>query len=322
MKRIWLSIGVVIVTAGCAHSPPKKSAVTEVQAQRVEPTKPVQLVEVPQLLPLPGQLKPFPDIRFDPIEPADPMKRVESANALARIEPTKSNFINANQVWPYNPDALYQVYCSPERVTDIALEVGEELTSVSAGDTVRWVIGDTSSGGKAGQRVHILVKPIRAALHTNLLINTDRRTYHLELTSTATTWMAAVSWQYPLDQFANLKAAQRAADKMTPVADGVNLEQLNFDYEVTGPHAPWRPIRAFDDGEKVYIQFPASIAQTEMPPLFIVGPNAQSELVNYRVRSPYYIVDRLFEAAELRLGGRKEVRVRIEHRASKAGRSS
>ncbi|PWT88013.1 MAG: P-type conjugative transfer protein TrbG, partial [Proteobacteria bacterium] len=55
------------------------------------------------------------------------------------------------------------------------------------------------------------------------------------------------------------------------------------------------------------------IGQGEMPPLFIVGPAGKtSELVNYRVRNRHMIVDRLFAAAELRLGDRgSEHRVRI-----------
>jgi type IV secretion system protein VirB9 len=80
---------------------------------------------------------------------------------------------------------------------------------------------------------------------------------------------------------------------------------------VTGDNPSWRPERAFDDGRSVYIQFPAGIAQGEMPPLFVVGPKGESQLVNYRVRAPYYIVDRLFGAAELRLGGEKAQVVRI-----------
>ena len=74
----------------------------------------------------------------------------------------------------------------------------------------------------------------------------------------------------------------------------------------------WRPLRAFDDGKKVYIEFPSGIAQGEMPPLFVIGPAGGSELVNYRVNRNYYIVDRLFAAAELRLGDKdSERRVRI-----------
>jgi type IV secretion system protein VirB9 len=65
------------------------------------------------------------------------------------------------------------------------------------------------------------------------------------------------------------------------------------------------------------LQFPANIAQGDLPPLFIVGPHHTSELVNYRVRSPYYIIDRLFAAAELRLGTHPQQRVRIERADAK-----
>ena len=75
---------------------------------------------------------------------------------------------------------------------------------------------------------------------------------------------------------------------------------------------PWKPLRAFDDGEKVYIQFPPGIAQGELPPLFVIGAQGDGQLVNYRFRSPYYVVDRLFGAAELRLGGDGGDVVRIE----------
>jgi type IV secretion system protein VirB9 len=48
-----------------------------------------------------------------------------------------------------------------------------------------------------------------------------------------------------------------------------------------------------------------------MPPLFIIGNDGGTELVNYRARQNYYIVDRLFAAAELRLGGDHQQKVRI-----------
>src|SRR3546814_16679382 len=99
--------------------------------------------------------------------------------------------------------ALYQVYTSPGQVTDIALQEGEQLVGpgpVAAGDTVRWIIGDTVSGTGERSRVHILVKPTRPDLTTNLVINTDRRTYHLALRATERKWMASVSWNAPQDQ--------------------------------------------------------------------------------------------------------------------------
>lgn len=58
--------------------------------------------------------------------------------------------------------------------------------------------------------------------------------------------------------------------------------------------------------------FPPGIAQGELPPLFVIDAQGDGQLVNYRFRSPYYIVDRLFGAAELRLGADKGDVVRIE----------
>ncbi len=258
---------------------------------------------MPTPLPLPGQLKPPPGRGVSAPEPADPRARVSLANRAARVQPSRYGYINATQVWPYAAGALYQVYASPGKVTDVALQEGEQLVSVSAGDTVRWVIGDTSSGTGATARVHILVKPTRPDLRTNLVVNTDRRTYLLELTATELTWMASVSWDYPQDRLLALQNQNRRAEAAAPVADGIPLERLHFRYAISGDTPPWRPVRAFDDGEKVYIQFPAGIAQGELPPLFVVGPTGESQLVNYRSRAPYYVVDRLFGAAELRLGG-------------------
>lgn len=329
MLRVIIGIVIAGAIIGCAGKPVQRHVPDAVEANRVgDPPRPVQLIEIPQLLPLPGQLKPVPIESFQLPENPDPIKRVTRANEMARVEPTRANFINATQVWPYNPDALYQVYASPEKITDIALEPSEELVSVSAGDTVRWVIGDTTSGAGKESQVHILVKPTRADLHTNLIINTNRRTYHMELSATPTTWMSSISWQYPLDQLNLLKSANRRAENLAPVSDGVALERLNFSYEISGATPAWRPIRAFDDGEKVYLQFPTGIAHADLPPLFILSARQQAELVNYRVRTPYYIIDRLFDAAELRLGGKKdEVRVRIERKTNqsaplKRGRSS
>jgi type IV secretion system protein TrbG len=303
--------------AGCAtFKPPQINYDDERPAVlEGEPPKPVKVVELPKPLPLPGQLKPLPKKRPSP-EPKDPRQRVDQANTAARVQPTRSGYLNAIQVYPFAEGALYQVYSAPGQVTDIALQDGEQLVGsgpVSAGDTVRWIIGDTESGVGAGKKVHILVKPTRPELITSLLINTDRRTYHLELRSTEKTYMASVSWLYPEDQLIALRRQNVAADAAAPVASGVALDSLQFRYMIDGDTPPWRPLRAFDDGKKVYIEFPYGISQGEMPPLFVIGPEGKtSDLVNYRVRGNHMIVDRLFAAAELRFGsGLFQQRVRI-----------
>jgi type IV secretion system protein VirB9 len=279
-----------------------------------DPPKSVQIVELPKPLPLPGQLKPLPRGRSEPPEAPDPKQRVDQANGAARVQPTRAGYINAIQVYPFTDGALYQVYAAPGEITDITLEAGEQLVGsgpVAAGDTVRWVIGDTESGSGASKRVHILVKPTRADLITNLIINTDRRTYHLELRSAEKTYMASVSWAYPGDQLIALHRQNAAADAAAPVASGVDIGALNFRYRIEGDSPAWRPLRAFDDGRQVFIEFPHGISQGEMPPLWVIGAEGGSELVNYRVQGNHMIVDRLFAAAELRLGGENQKKVRI-----------
>ena len=307
----WTLLATLAFVAGCATQgkPPPVIPLDEPVAVAAkvlpEPAKPIEVVAVPEPLPLPAQMKALPvEVEAKPApEPADDKVRVSRANEEARVAPTREGYVNAIQVWPYADGALYQVYTSPGRVTVIALQEGEELVTVSAGDTVRWIVGDTASGAGASLRVNILVKPTRVGLKTNLVVTTNRRTYLLELSSTPQAWMASVSWDYPKDRMLALQKQAREAQAATPVDSGLSLEQIKFRYAILGDGPSWKPLRAFDDGQRVYIQFPGGIAQGELPPLFVIGPQGDGQLVNYRFRSPYYVVDRLFGAAELRLGG-------------------
>ncbi len=316
--RFYAFVLALAVLSGCATQgtpPPVISLDEPVQAQPLpEPPKPIEVLEVPKVLPMPAQMKPLPEggeTKATP-EPTDERLRVSRANAEARIAPTREGYVNAIQIWPFTDGALYQVYAAPGRVTVIALQPGEELVTVAAGDTVRWIVGDTSSGTGDALRVSVLVKPIRSSIKTNLVITTSRRTYLIELTSTERAWMASVSWEYPKDRMLALQRQAQAAQVTAPVDTGLSLERIRFRYAISGSTPPWKPLRAFDDGEKVYIQFPPGIAQGELPPLFVIGAQGDGQLVNYRFRPPYYIVDRLFGAAELRLGGDKGEVVRIE----------
>jgi P-type conjugative transfer protein TrbG len=244
--------------------------------------------------------------------------RVAAANRAATEEPRAQGFMNAMQVFPFSDGAIYQVYAAPGAVTDVALQPGEALVAVAAGDTVRWVIGDTTSGSGADKRTHVLVKPFSTGLATNLVVTTDRRSYHLQLTATSRIAMAALSWTYPADQLIALRKAAEQTAAAAPVAEGLSVDSLHFNYAVSGDTPAWRPLRAFDDGRRTFVEFPASIAVGDAPPLFIIGPTGEAELVNYRVRGRFYVVDRLFDAAELRLGTSKQQVVRI-NRVADAG---
>jgi type IV secretion system protein VirB9 len=230
-----------------------------------------------------------------------PLARVENANAAARVQPRREGYYNAIQIYPWSDGALYQVYAAPGQITDIALEPGESLTGagpIAAGDTARWIIGDTESGSGVTRRVHILVKPSRPDITTNLVVTTDRRVYMLELRADQKPYMPAVAWAYPQPP-----AGQRASIPATPVIPAAAAR--NYRYGLTGDNPPWKPVAVYDNGRRVYVEFPRGIVQGEMPPIFVIGPNGEAQIANSRIYQNILIVDRLFGAAELRLGGGK-----------------
>ncbi len=259
-----------------------------------------------------AKVHPYLSLAHGSAASGDPTADVSKANTAARVQPSADGFANADQVYPYTDGSLFEVYTTVGKVTDIALQPGEKLVGagpVAAGDTARWIIGDTESGAGETRQVHILVKPAQSKLSTNLVINTDRRTYHIELQAFGSAYMAAVSWRYPQDELIAFQHRAEAERAQAPVAQGLDPSHLNFAYKVDGDNVPWKPVIAFDDGRQVFIELPASISTTDLPPLFVLGPSGAAELVNYRVKDNYFIVDRLFDAAELRLGDKKSQKV-------------
>ena len=239
-----------------------------------------------------------------------PLSRVEAANRAAVRQPQSAFFLGAGQVYPWTEGALYQLYAAPEQISDIELQAGENLVSIAAGDTARWIIGDTASGSGVSRRTHGLVKPVAPGIRTNLVIATDRRIYHVAAASTVRTAMATISWTYPQESMTIVRSS--VAPPPAPVAEpGLAVEDLNFGYRIEGDNAAWRPVRAFDDGHQTFIEFPPVLGDGLAPPLFAIGADGKAELVNYRVKGHFYIVDRLFAAAELRFGDKHQQVVRI-----------
>lgn len=214
---------------------------------------------------------------------------------------------------------LPTVVCAPLRVCMIELQSGEKLEGEpQIGDSVRWNISPALYGNGDQATPIIVLKPQMAGLDTNLLITTDRRAYYLRLISKAQDYIARVAFQYPPDQKWQEQEAQlrqrerpekRAVDGIPAM---IAVEKLNFDYKVSGTNEHLRPTRVFDDGAKTYIQMPQEMQNREAPILLIIGSDGKGEMSNYRVRQQTYIVDRVFDRAELVLGsGKKTQKVEI-----------
>jgi type IV secretion system protein VirB9 len=294
-----------------------------VEAQRVEvepPSLPPTVLVSEQRLE-PGALPPSSMLQKRPtdVEPVADAKAayevVDAANRAAAQGPEASAYYNAIQEYGFTPGTLYQIYSAPTRVTDVVLQAGEHVEGhVVIGDMVRWVIGVTKPPSNPSDQQHVYIKPTRAGLSTNLIINTNRRSYFAEIHSYRESYMVAVKWRYPQDEIAQMVTSaeeqHEAAKSTTRVG---NPADLNFHYARTilaGP-ARWAPTQVFDDGKKTYIHFPIDVTSGEVPVLFVMRGD-EAQLVNYRAKRNTYIVDRVFDAAELRVGTKDQEIVRIE----------
>jgi type IV secretion system protein VirB9 len=317
---VLYGIAAALIMGCCAEARPPASAYVRAQAvTEAPPGKPSGASGAPSPPPQPGQMKPMPPpARATWTVPAASGASAElvvaEANRHASQAPGRDGFFNAIVQYAFEPGSLYQVYAAPMRITDIVLEPGEKvLGQPAAGDVVRWVLamGKSMQGGV--EQWHVYLKPTRADLETNLAINTDRRSYFLELHSYLETYMAAVEWHYPGEEMARLaaQAAESAAVERN-AATVVGLESLNFNYtvEVEKGTPAWTPLQVFDDGRRTFIRFPQSMLVREAPALFVLR-DKETQLVNYRVKNDFYVVDRLVDSAELRVGQQDQEIVRI-----------
>ncbi len=254
------------------------------------------------------------------------------------LNATAQEAVRVSEAWRGEPNApaagadgrvLYSfgaglptVVCAPLRVCMIELQAGEKIVGEpQIGDSVRWNISPALYGAGDQATAVIVLKPQSPGLDTNLLITTDRRAYYLRLISKPEEYVARVAFAYPDEdnrkwraQIAEQTAAarQEKRDAAAVIPAVVAVEKMNFSYSIKGGDEHLRPVRVFDDGAKTYIQMPADIQHREAPVLVVLGADGKGEMTNYRVRDQIYIVDRLFERANLILGsGKKAQKVEI-----------
>jgi P-type conjugative transfer protein TrbG len=217
----------------------------------------------------------------------------------------------ADFVYPYVPNRVYKVYCTETRLSEIELQPGEAGVKVDGADSVQWIIDQVESGNGDSKQVHINIKPIKPNISTNFYIYTDHHVYHIEAYA-GDFYTPIIRWTYPQEERLALlrqqEKEQQLENEEIPLGqDNMTLESLCFKYQISGWNYLWKPVLAFDDGTKTYIQMPAAMQSSEAPALFVKDGKTLA-LVNYRVKNNYYIVDRLGECFEMRVG-KKAVRI-------------
>ena len=189
------------------------------------------------------------------------------------------------------------VVCSPLQVCDIELQAGEVVRDVLVGDSVRWKVDPATSGAAGAQAVHLIVKPSEAGIETSMVVTTSRRTYHIQLRSHATEYMARIGFEYPDDVAAKLGEINARMEASVIDGAGVPAENLDFGFRIEGA-ARWKPTRIYTDGLKTYIQFPSALAGGDAPVLFVIS-GGENRIVNYRLQNNMMVVDYLVDHAVL-----------------------
>lgn len=201
--------------------------------------------------------------------------------------------------------SLPTIIGAPMQISDIELEPGEIINEILVGDSARWLV---ESGSSQGGTTHIFIKPVDAGLRTSLVVTTNRRVYHLKLVSRASGHTPYVGFLYQNQLQAVLKNDSKEKAWNTAVEEGrtLDMSSLDFGYKVKGKSS-WKPVRVYDDGQKMYLRLPDSVSRGEVPAL-LVRQGKEDTLVNYRFRNNTYEVDGVFQHVILiaGIGGRQD----------------
>jgi type IV secretion system protein VirB9 len=215
----------------------------------------------------------------------------------------------------YANGGMYKIYCKVGYLTDIRFKPGEKITFVGGGNTAQWTLDTANTGSGETSVAHLYIKPNFKDVNTNLIVNTTNHSYQIVLNS-SDWYNPIVSWTYTSEEQIAAKLGQ-AKDDVLFTERSLNLlspEGLNFSYKIKkDDDCRWAPTMIFDDGMKTYIKMPSSIRQGNAPVLFIKEKGKKElSLVNYRIKDGYYIVDRLFSQAELRVSEKDYVRIVLD----------
>lgn len=303
----------VAMAAGAAATLAEASALTSmagVDPEALQP-KPTETSEEAEGTPYLSSLSKRPE--------GAPARGSDAADAEQDGEPSlvRDHRIGAVQVFGWTPGRVYEVRTAPLRVTTLTLGPGETLVAKAAGDTVRWQIGETTSGSGALLRTHVLLKPLARGLETNLILTTNRRVYYLDLRSgSVDRFNPAVAWQEDAEDVTSMAQGRPPSAEPLRIADPVVMPDgpLDARYRISpqGRRPRWTPASVFNDGQRTFIAFNADLQIDEAPTLFVIASDGERQMTNYRQAGGLFIVDRVFDRAELRLGDRRPQIVRLQ----------
>lgn len=215
------------------------------------------------------------------------------------------------------------VACAPLHLCVIKLQNDESITNISLGDSIRW----KAQASTAGKYPVVIVKPTVVNVKTNLTIMSDAgRIYYVTLVSYPNKWVPLISFYDPQKMVetvtkqvaeqnnVQVAEAKKKDDATVAMLPGDDITAMDFDYVVTGPSSDIKPVRIFSSAGHTYIQMPDALKYKDAPAIFSLI-NGEQQLVNYKTKGSYYIVDGTPDKMNLILGaGGSAKTVSIQHK--------
>ncbi len=204
------------------------------------------------------------------------------------------------RVITYNPNGIHHYTGYYNYQASILLEDGEEVQTISMGDTRSWQI--------VPQGNRIFIKPIAdnpEDAQTNMLLITTKRVYHFILQAAEvgedgindSKLVFETKFLYPESRNETGGSVIQLGKQRGP--DLSEPEKYNFNYTISGSELV-EPLRVFDDGEFTFFQFKG--VNADLPAFFLVDSRGEEELVNYRVSGEYIVIERVTSVFTLRHG--------------------
>ncbi len=222
--------------------------------------------------------------------------------ALALAAPVSAQD-NRLKTLVFNENAVVRIDGMVKVQTTIKFAPDEVIENVAIGDSAAWQVQPNKA-----QSI-LFVKPLEPSARTNMTVVTDKRTYLFDLVaSPRNPALYVLQFRYPelekAAEEARLAAAAEAEAQALRAATasanggGPDPATLNFAWASAGA-AGLLPVRAYDDGNAVFLTWPAG---TAIPAILITDDEGTEGPVNYTTRGDTVVVDGVPARIVLRSG--------------------
>lgn len=288
---LWL--GSVLV--GCAATP-MPVVLPDVPFPLVDAQAPVVAPRVPPLASVDLTYAVPVDEPSEPVSPKVARAATSWAETRATRRPRRQDFRGVEVRYPFIPGRLWAIDVTVHAPVHLRFDLVDgwlEWSGLDVGEQGWWEVKTQKTGVPPQEEGHLLVTAKAPGKSGKMTVLTGRGVYYLAFHSLDQGGMTAVRWQHP------------APPKVTTAHAGTGVFYTGYRRSTVGPAPLWTPLGVWDTGEedgRTLIYFPQAKLHTEAPQLWVIARDGARHLVPYTTRGRWYVVDQLFEKAELRLG--------------------